>query len=117
MDKIFELLDFLILATRGGLRWDFIEPQEPTNNEKAYYRILNPESKNDLITLRREKDNIYLKLMGKKLVFNISSNSFFSVENRLKELYDEVRLRSRLATEYELKIMSEEFDRFILMLG
>lgn len=115
MDKIFELLDFLILATRGGLRWDFTEPQEST--EKAYYRILNPESKADLITLRREKDNIYLKLMGKKLVFNISSNSFFSVENRLRELYDEVRLRSRLATEYELKIMSEEFDRIILMLG
>ena len=114
MNKIFELLDFLILATQGGLRWDYIEPQEST--EKAYYKVLNPESKDDLITLSREKDNIFLKLRGKKLTINISSNLFFSVEDRLRALYDEVKLR-RIASENELKTISEEVDRVILMLG
>lgn len=114
MDKILEFLDYLILATQGGLRWDYIEPQEST--EKAYYRVLNPESKDDLITLSREKDNISLKLRGKKLTIKISSNLFFSVEDRLRALYDEVKLR-RIASENELKIINEEFDRVILMLG
>ena len=116
MDKILEFLDYLIITTQGGLRWDFIESQEPTNNEKAYYRILNPESKDDLITLSREKDNIFLKLRGKKLTINISSNIFFSVEDRLRALYDEVKLH-RITSEHELKVMNEEFDRVILMLG
>ncbi len=117
MNKIFELLDFLILATQGGLRWDFIEPepQEPTNIEKTYYRVLNPESKANLITLSREKDNITLKLIGERLTSTISSNTFFSVESRLKTLYDEVRL-SRVS-EDKLKKLYEEFDRAILMLG
>lgn len=117
MNKVFEFLDFLILATQGGLRWDFVEPelQEPTNIEKAYYRVLNPESNSDLITLSREKDIITLKLIGEKLTSTISSNTFFSVENRLKALYDEVRL-SRVS-EDKLKKLYEEFDRVILMLG
>ena len=115
MNKIFELLDFLILATQGGLRWDFIEPQEPTNSKKAYYRVLNPESKVDLITLSREKNIISLKLMGEKINITISSNYFFSVENKLKTLYDEVGLS--LVSEDKLKKMHEEVDRVILMLG
>lgn len=117
MNKIFELLDFLILATQGGLRWDIIEPQEPAKNE-TYYRVLNPESKADLITLSREKDNIFLNLIGKKLTINISSNYFFSVEveNKLRALYDEVRLSSFLSKD-KLKDVNEEFDRVILMLG
>lgn len=115
MDKILEFLDFLILATQGGLRWDFIEPQEPTNSEKAYYRVLNPESKTDLITLSREKNLISLKLIEKELTITISSNYFFSVENRLRSLYDEVRLS--LVSEDKLKKMHEVFDRVILMLG
>ena len=118
MDKILEFLDYLILTTQGGLRWDFIEPQEPMNNEKAYYRVLNPESKADLITLSREKNNISLKLIGKKLTINISSNYFFNVEveNKLRALYDEVRLGS-LISEDKLKDAHEEIDRIILMLG
>lgn len=116
MDKILEFLDYLIITTQGGLRWDFIEPQEPINNEKAYYRVLNPESKADLITLSREKDNISLKLIDEKLTITISSNYFFSVENRLKTLYDEVKLSS-LVSKDKLKKMYEEFDKVILMLG
>lgn len=120
MNKIFEFLDFLILATQGGLRWDHIEPepQEPTNNENVYYRVLNPESKEDLITLSRGKGNIYLKLIGKKLTINITSNYFLSVEveNKLRALYDEVRF-SCLISKDKLKDAYEEFDRIILMLG
>ena len=116
MDKILEFLDYLIITTQGGLRWDYIEPQEPTNSENAYYRVLNPESKADLITLSREKDNISLKLIGKKLTLTISSNYFFSVEDKLKALYDEVRLSS-LVSEDKLKDAHEEIDRVILMLG
>ena len=112
MDKILEFLDYLIITTQGGLRWDYIEL-----TEGAYFRVLNPESKTDLITLRREQDNIKLKLIGKKLDVNISSNRFFSVEDRLKALYDEVRLRSNLVSEDDLKTVNEEFDRVILMLG
>ena len=114
MNKIFEFLDFLILATRGGLRWDFIKP-EPPNNEKAYYRVLNPESKDELITLSREKDNISLKLIGEEFIINISSTCFLSVEveNKLRALYDEVKLSSKV----NLKNVQEEFDRVILMLG
>lgn len=113
MDKILEFLDYLIITTQGGLRWDLID-----STEGAYYfRVLNPESNTDLITLRREQDNIKLKLIGKKLVVNISSNRFFSVEDRLKALYDEVRLRSKLVSEDDLKTINEEFDRVILMLG
>lgn len=117
MDKILEFLDYLIITTQGGLRWDFIESQEPTNNGGAYYRVLNPESKADLITLHREKDNISLKLMGKKKILNISSDIFFSVEvkNRLRALYDEVRLSS--LSEDNLKDAFEEIDGVILMLG
>jgi len=118
MDKILEFLDYLIITTQGGLSWDFIEPQEPINNEKAYFRVLNPESKDDLITLRREKDNIFLKLIGKKLTLNISSNYFFSigVKNKLRALYDEVRLSSLVSSD-KLKDVHEEIDRVILMLG
>lgn len=118
MDKILEFLDYLIITTQGGLRWEYIEPQGPTNNEKAYYRVLNPESKADLITLGREKDKIILKLIGKKLTINISSNYFFNVEveNKLRALYDEVRLSS-LVSEDKLKDAHEEIDRVILMLG
>ena len=114
MDKILEFLDYLIITTQGGLRWDFIEPKD---NEKAYYRVLNPESKADLITLRREKDDVFLKLIGKKLTVNISSAYFLSVEveNKLRALHDEVRLSS--VSEDKLKVMPEEFDRVILMLG
>jgi hypothetical protein len=114
MNKIFEFLDFLILATQGGLKWDFIEPPV---SEKAYYRVLNPESKADLITLRREKDKILLKLIGKNLNINISSNYFLSVEveNKLRTLHDEVKLSNE--SEDKLKVMPEEFDRVILMLG
>ena len=114
MNKILELLDFLILATQEGLRWDFIESQEST--EEAYYRILSPESKNDLITLRsRGKDNISLKLIGNKLTLTISSTYFFSVKNKLGALYDEVRLSS-LLSENKLRDVHEEIDRVILML-
>lgn len=118
MDKILEFLDFLILATRGGLRWDFIKPEPTTDNKESYYRVLNPESKTDLITLIQEGDNLFLKLIGKESNLSISSKHFFSVEveNRLKELYDEVRLSS-LLSEDKLKTISEEFDRVILMLG
>jgi len=49
MDKILEFLDYLIITTQGGLRWDFIEPQT-TDSGKVYYRVLNPESNADLIT-------------------------------------------------------------------
>ena len=77
MDKILEFLDYhLIITTQGGLKWEYIKPQEPTNNEKAYYRVLNPESKADLITLSREEDNISLKLIDEKLTITISSNFF-----------------------------------------
>lgn len=118
MDKILEFLDYLIITTQGGLRWDYIKPQEPINDEKPYYRVLNPESKDDLITLRREEDDLFLKLIGEKLNISISSKNFFSieVENRLRALYDEVRLSS-LVSENKLKDMHEEFDRVILMLG
>lgn len=116
MNKIFELLDFLILSTQGGLRWDYIKPQEPINDEKPYYRVLNPESKDDFITLRREGDDLFLKLIGKKLNISISSKSFFNVGDRLRALYDEVKLSS-LVSEDKLKTMYEEFDRVILMLG
>ena len=112
MDKILEFLDYLIITTQGGLRWDYIE-----STENSYFRVLNPESNTDLIILRREQDNIKLKLIGKKLTVNISSNRFFSVEDRLKALYDEVRLRNSLVSEDELKTVNEEFDRIILMLG
>jgi hypothetical protein len=118
MDKILEFLDYLIITTQGGLRWDCIKPEPTTNNKEAYYRVLNPESKTDLITLRREKDNIFLNLIGNKLTVNISSNYFFSVEvkNKLRALYDEVRLSSLVSSD-KLKDAYEEIDRVILMLG
>lgn len=53
MNKVIEFIDFLIISTQDGLEWEYIKPQEPINDEKPYYRVLNPESKEDLITLRR----------------------------------------------------------------
>jgi len=54
-------------------------------------------------------------LIGERLTVDISSNYFFSVENKLKILYDEIRL-SRLS-EDKVEKMYEEFDKVILMLG
>lgn len=59
---------------------------------------------------------MFLKLIGEKLAIDISSTYFFSIEDKLRALYDEVKLRT-LVSEDRLKTMHEEFDRVILMLG